>query len=184
MKPRLRSLVGLVGLGAALVVPAAGQAAPDLGYTMYCRGGQGLTDVLAEDRVLVFKKHILHGSDAYGTGPLAPGTCTWADRGIRADEPRQLMFVGRHMGAFHVSTSGGFELGQVARVDGQYRELEGGRTYTWLNQLRDPNWVVEVTAKRSTIEWAEPGAKVKTLGVFRITSFRRATQVASNSNRG
>ena len=64
------------------------------------------------------------------------------------------------------------------------RELEEGGTYVWLNQLRDPNWVVEVMAKRSTVEWAEPGRKVRTLDVFRLTGFRRALRVEAQSNRG
>ena len=151
MKPGIRSLLGIAALATALVAPTAGLAAPGGGYTMYCRGGQGLTDVVVEDGVVVFKKHVLHGGEAFGTGALAPGTCTWADRGIRADEPRQVMFVGRHLGAFHVSTQGGFEIGQAARVDGRVRELDEGGPLTWLDQLRDPNWVVEVMP--STRPW-------------------------------
>ncbi len=185
MKRHLRNTVGvaalLFGLAPALT-PRPAQAQPEA-YTLYCRGGHGRTDiVILDDKGYAFKKQVLHGDAAFGTGELAPAACVWADRGMRPSEPRQVMFVGRWLGGVHIS-SRGFSMGKGLLKDGRWwtRAMPGHMSQ--LNHLQDPNYVVELEAYAQQSSWSMNGP-AKPVPVLRISSIVRSIRVDAQSNRG
>ncbi len=186
---RVRQALGLTailfGLAPALA-PRRAEALPEA-YTLYCRGGHGRTDLVILDgskkgNSYAFKKHVLHGDEAFGTGELAPAACVWADRGMRVAEPRQLMFVGQWLGGVHISSSE-FTMGKGLSKDGSWwaRVMPGNMSQ--LNHLQDPNYVVEFKAYRQESSWAVEGP-TKSVSVLRISGIVRSFQVDAQSNRG
>lgn len=171
----------LFGLAPALA-PRPAQALPEA-YTLYCRGGHGRTDVIIlADKKYTLKKHVLHGDSAFGSGELEPAACVWADRGMRADEPRQLLFQGSWLGGMHISSSG-FTLGKGLLRDGSWwtRTMPGHMAR--LNHLQDPNYVVEFKAFRQQSSWSMNGP-AKPVSVLRISSIVRSMRVDAQSDRG
>ncbi len=171
----------LFGLAPALA-PRPAQALPEA-YTLFCRGGHGRTDVIIlADKTYALKKHVLHGDDAFGAGELRPAACVWADRGMRTDEPRQLLFQGRWLGGVHISSTG-FTLGKGLLKNGSWwtRVIPGNMAQ--LNHLQDPNYVVEFKAFRQQASWSADGP-AKPVSVLRVSTIVGSMRVDAQSDRG
>ena len=138
-------LSGLIGVGmVALIFPLfSGSRAARLAesYPLVCRGSEtfkldpptkceGCTNVETEEpRVRYVAFTFIRGSKPSGKG-LAPGECSWLDRGMRADEPDRLVQ-------------------EIEIVVG------GGEKYEWIKELHSPDsyWTFNVYRSRGLL-WA------------------------------
>lgn len=80
------SCVLLFFVGALLCGESAARGTAE-SYPLVCRGGGGSVAGIAPERQLVFK--FARGTKPAGEG-LAPGECSWLDRGMREGEPDSL----------------------------------------------------------------------------------------------
>src|SRR5213075_505151 len=86
----LAALLAIGVLTAIFQVWSVSSAArPMEDYPLVCRGGGGLvTGIAPGERNIGFS--FIRGTKPAGDG-LAPGECSWQDRGMRADEPDRLV---------------------------------------------------------------------------------------------
>lgn len=75
-------------LALPLLAPAA-QA--QTAYPLVCRGGEGMSAVVLPSGQVRIR--FIPGTRGAGTAQPGPGSCTWLDRGFRAEEPASLLLV-------------------------------------------------------------------------------------------
>ncbi len=182
MKRRLLPAIALTALALGPLVPERADAAPT-GYTIYCRGGQGLTELNVHPSVVILQKHILHGAEAYDPAALQPGTCAWPDRPMRADEPRRVMYGREVKGRDQITVRGNMQLGLWRVGRGVQVEQPLPSDLATINKLQSPNFIVELRVTSSTIRTKLRQGQPRDVKVLKVTEVGVARQIAQ-SQRG
>ncbi len=189
MKHQICGLLALctVGIGAAgSLAPTDASAAPT-SYSIYCRGGQGATDLNFAPGGVILQKQFLHGTAAYNPANLEPGTCAWPDRAMRAAEPYRLYFPKKVRGGDQVSVRGNMQLGlwRVIRSGGKQvlAEQPTPPELTGINKLQSPNFIVELRVTSTSIAQKLRNGTPRDVKVLKVTDVGVVHQVGQ-SNRG
>ena len=89
-------LLSISALAIGVMAFATSTFAQDRTYPLSCMPGSGMTlsfgSMVKPNRdiyAVLLKLQFQHGANAAGNARPAPGTCSWLDRGMRPDEPRQ-----------------------------------------------------------------------------------------------
>ncbi len=183
MKRRLLCMLGLSTLALGPLLPERAEAAPPNGYSIYCRGGQGRTELNVAARGVVVEKQFLHGTSAYNPATLQPGTCAWPDRAMRANEPYRLLY-GRKLGSRdHVTVSGNMQLGLWGIGNGVLVEKATPPDFLGINRLQSPNFIVELRVESKSLKRKRRSGSVREIKVLEVNEVGVSRQIGS-SNRG
>jgi hypothetical protein len=76
----------VLGCGTVLLLSAIPSASQTPDYPMWCKGTAGMASSEGKNLIIDFKP-----SDKRAPDGLAPGQCSWLDRGIRPGEPTRIV---------------------------------------------------------------------------------------------
>lgn len=182
MKRRICCVLGLSTLALGPLLPDQADAAPTA-YSIYCRGGQGATEINVGNGGLVVEKQFLHSNTAYDPEALAPGTCAWPDRPMTAQEPYRLFFVRNIIGRNRVSVRGNMQLGLWRAGRGLLKEQETPDDLAAMNKLQSPNFIVELRVASNTIRRQLRRGEPREVKILTVHEVGVARQIGA-SNRG
>ena len=182
MTRRFCCLLGLSTLALGPLLPDRADAAPTT-YSIYCRGGQGATDLNVGSGGLVVQKQFLHANAPYDADTLAPGTCAWPDRPMGAQEPYRLFYVRRISGRDRVSIRGDMQLGLWRSGRNLIAEQDTPEDLTALNKLQSSNFIVELRVAADTYTRKLRRGEPREVGILQIHDVGVVRQIGA-SNRG
>ncbi|MCR9162494.1 MAG: hypothetical protein ACE37F_19345 [Nannocystaceae bacterium] len=182
MKRRLCHLLGLSTLALGPFLPERAEAAPAT-YSIYCRGGQGATDLNVGNVGVVFQKLFLHAGTAYDADTLAPGTCAWPDRPMTPQEPHRLYYVHELGGRDFVSVRGDMQLGLWRAGQGMIAEQDTPANLDAVNKLQSENFIVELRVRSDAITRKLRRGEPRQVKILRIKEVGVVRQIGA-SNRG
>ncbi len=182
MKRQLCCLLGLSTLALGPLLPDRADAAPTT-YSIYCRGGQGATELNVGSVGVAIEKQFLHSATAYDPEALAPGACAWPDRPMTVQEPYRLFYSRKVGGRDRVSIRGDLQLGLWRTGRGMIAEQDTPADLTAMNKLQSANFVVELRVAAETITRKLRRGEPRQVKILRVHEVGVVRQIGE-SNRG
>ncbi len=186
MKRHVRNLVGFgavaMGLCAPMAPVQADAATPS--YSIYCRGGQGRAELHLSAGGLVAEKQFLHASAPYDASTLAPSTCAWPDRAMRASEAARLVYARpfKSVGD-RVTVRSNMQLQLSRHSRNTLIEQPLPDDMAALNKLQDPNFIVEFRVHSDSFTKRSRTGAERTVNVLQVSEVGVVRQIGA-SNRG
>ena len=150
----LSALIGVAAVAAIFYISPASTAAPTPeDYPLVCRGGGGLVVGIAPgERNIGFI--FVHGTKPAGEG-LAPGECSWVDRGMYPNEPDSLS---QHVEEGSESLKVG---GTLAAENRWYEELHSADNYwTFMVSNNGRGQLIATSARPNKAKYVSTTARV------------------------
>ena len=183
-----RQLFGLLALSTTAVgvlglcAPDTAEAAPT-SYSIYCRGGQGATDLNIHWGGVALEKQFLHGTGPYDAADLRPGECAWPDRAMGASEPYRLFYLRKVGGRDQISVRGNMQLGLWRIGKNLLAEQRTPQDLVAINRLQSPNFIVELRVTSTEIRKKNRNGDAREVKVLKVTDVGVVRQI-DQSNRG
>lgn len=187
MKHRLRNILGLTTIAAGLCAPMAVHESADAAspsYSIYCRGGQGRAEFHLSPAGVVTEKQFLHASSPYNASTLAPSTCAWPDRAMRAGEPARLVY-GRPFdsGRDRITVRTNMQLQLARHGNRKITEQPLPSDLSAINRLQDPNYIVELRVHADSVVKQDRAGNKRTHKILSVDEIGVVRQIGA-SNRG
>ena len=183
-----RQLFGLLALSTTAVgvlglcAPDTAEAAPT-SYSIYCRGGQGATDLNIHWAGVAVEKQFLHGTGPYDAAELRPGECAWPDRAMNASEPYRLFYSRKVVGRDQISVRGNMQLGLWRLGKNSVAEQATPKDLVAINRLQSPNFIVELRVASTTFSRKLRNGEPREVKALKVTDVGVVRQIGQ-SNRG
>lgn len=122
-------------IAALSLLIVAGYQSPALAkksYPMVCRGGGNMWVSVWNAKYATVTVHFTKASVGASQSPPRPGQCVWLDRGMRAEEPTELVFKGKANPFLELKVSAsGLSVGRWGRGKSIYiiRAVQSGQLF-------------------------------------------------------
>ncbi len=187
MKRRVRTTLGIAAVTGALFAPMAVHENADAAsrsYSIYCRGGQGRAEFHLSHGGVVTEKQFLHASAPYDANTLAPSTCAWPDRGMRANEPARLVYARKfESGSDRITVRTDMQLQLARHTKTKLIELPLPADMAALNRLQDPNYIVEFRVRSDSFTKQDRAGNKREHNILKVSEVGVVRQIGA-SNRG